>query len=93
MSMPAATATPVVAQSEDPRSPRRVRHEARRRRLTIKQVERIAAHMIRVTLTGDLEGFVSLGFDDHVKVFFPDGTLNADGTPSMLGPRFYPAPS
>jgi NADPH-dependent ferric siderophore reductase len=36
--------------------------------------------MIRVTLGGDLEGFTSLGFDDHVKLFFPNGT-NANGEP------------
>jgi NADPH-dependent ferric siderophore reductase len=90
MSMPASTTTPAAAHAEDPRAPRRVRHEARRRTLTIKQVEKIAAHMIRVTLTGDLEGFVSLGFDDHVKVFFPDGTLDAEGAANMLGRDFTP---
>ena len=85
-----AAAHPVAAQPTDPRAPRRVRHEPRRRALTIKQVEKIAAHMIRVTLTGDLEGFVSLGFDDHVKLFFPDGTTNAEGAPNMLGRDFTP---
>jgi NADPH-dependent ferric siderophore reductase len=74
----------------DPRAPRRVRHEARRRTLSVKQVEKIAAHMIRVTLTGDLEGFTSLGFDDHIKLFFPDGTTNAEGAPNMPGRDFTP---
>ncbi len=46
--------------------------------------------MIRITLTGDLDGFTSLGFDDHVKLFFPDGTANADGTPNALGRDFTP---
>jgi NADPH-dependent ferric siderophore reductase len=77
-------------QDVDPRMPRRVRHEARRRTLTIKKAEKIAAHMIRVTLIGDLDGFTSLGFDDHVKLFFPDGTPNADGAPNMLGRDFTP---
>ncbi len=85
-----AAAPAVAAQSTDLRAPRRVRHEPRRRALTIKQVEKISAHMIRVTLTGDLEGFVSLGFDDHVKLFFPDGTTNAEGAPNMLGRDFTP---
>jgi NADPH-dependent ferric siderophore reductase len=67
-----------------------VRHEPRRRTLTIKQVEKIAAHMIRITLTGDLDGFKSLGFDDHIKLFFPDGTTNAEGAPNMLGRDFTP---
>jgi NADPH-dependent ferric siderophore reductase len=35
-------------------------------------VRRITPHMVRVTLGGeDLDGFVSSGFDDHVKLFFP----------------------
>ena len=58
--------------------------------LTVRQVETIAAHMVRVTLSGDLEGFTSLGFDDHVKLFFPDGTKNAEGAPNMLGRDFTP---
>src|ERR1700722_7671180 len=86
---PAATAD-ASAQTADPRSPRRVRHEARRRTLTIKQAQKIAAHMIRITLTGDLAGFTSLGFDDHVKLFFADGTTNADGAPNLLGRDFTP---
>jgi NADPH-dependent ferric siderophore reductase len=91
MSSPASAATQKGAgQTADPRTPRRVRHEARRRTLTAKHVETIAAHMIRITLTGDLEGFTSLGFDDHVKVFFPDGTTNAEGAPNMLGRDFTP---
>jgi NADPH-dependent ferric siderophore reductase len=77
-----------AAQVLDPRAPRRVRHQPRRRQLTVKQVERIAAHMVRIALTGDLEGFTSLGFDDHVKLFFPDGA--AADTPAMLARDFTP---
>ena len=81
---------PAATQDVDPRMPRRVRHEPRRRALTVKQADKIAAHMIRITLTGDLEGFTSLGFDDHVKLFFPDGTTDAAGAPVMLGRDFTP---
>jgi NADPH-dependent ferric siderophore reductase len=49
----------------------RVRHEPRRRLLTVQQVERITPQMARITLGGDLAGFVSASYDDHVKVFFP----------------------
>jgi NADPH-dependent ferric siderophore reductase len=91
MSSPAPAIThEAAAPAADPRAPRRVRHQPRRRTLTIKQVEKIAAHMIRVTLTGDLEGFISLGFDDHVKLFFPDGTTDAEGAPNMLARDFTP---
>ncbi len=55
------------------RTPQRVRHELRFRRLTVSRVERPTPHLVRVTLSGsDLDGFSSPGFDDHVKVFFPD---------------------
>jgi NADPH-dependent ferric siderophore reductase len=86
----ATQTTQPTSDATDPRAPRRVRHQPRRRTLTVRQVDAIAAHMIRVTLTGDLEGFLSLGFDDHVKLFFPDGTTAADGAPNMLGRDFTP---
>ncbi|WP_455270883.1 siderophore-interacting protein [Rhizobium herbae] len=50
----------------------RVRHELRRRLLAVKTAERLTAQMVRITLTGgDLEGFVSAGYDDHVKLCLP----------------------
>ncbi len=51
---------------------RRVRHETRFRRLSVRRVERLTPKMVRVALAGEeLTGFTSLGFDDHVKVLFP----------------------
>ncbi len=79
------------SQNTDPRAPRRVRHEgARRRELKVARVDRIAAHMIRVTFGGDMEGFLSLGFDDHLKLFFPDGSLDAEGQPQLVGRDYTP---
>jgi NADPH-dependent ferric siderophore reductase len=72
------------------RATRKVRHEPRRRQLEVKRVERIAAHMIRVTLGGDLEGFVSLGFDDHVKLFFPSEPSVAGGEQAMVSRDYTP---
>jgi len=89
MSSPAAMLD-AAAQETDPHAPRRVRHQPRRRTLTVKEIAKVAAHMIRVTLTGDLEGFVSLGFDDHVKLFFPDGTVDDAGNPNTLSRDFTP---
>lgn len=58
---------------DDLRQPRRVRHETKRRNLEVTRVEKLAARMVRVTLGGDeLQGFTSLGFDDHIKLFFPE---------------------
>jgi NADPH-dependent ferric siderophore reductase len=62
----------------------RVRHEPKRRNLTIARVEQLAATMRRIVLVGpELEQFTSLGFDDHVKVFFPssEGPVMRDFTP------------
>jgi len=72
----------------DPRAPRRVRHETRRRQLTVQRVDKIAAHMIRVTLGGDLAGFASLGFDDHIKLFFPVEATGAE--PQVLSRDYTP---
>ncbi|KAF1047282.1 siderophore-interacting protein [Xylophilus sp.] len=55
------------------RTPQRVRHELRFRRLSVRSAERITPSLVRVTLQGaELAGFASAGFDDHVKLFFPD---------------------
>jgi len=90
MSMVAAT----LAHEADPRAPRRVRHETKRRLLDVIRVEPVAAQMVRVTLGGEeLRGFVSLGFDDHVKLFFPDPNAVAPapgGEPAMLSRDYTP---
>jgi len=59
-----------------PRSlrPRRVAHELKRRELTVRRVEALSPGVRRITLGGDdLADFTSLGFDDHVKLFFDTG--------------------
>jgi NADPH-dependent ferric siderophore reductase len=66
--------------SEGPRIDR-VRHELKRRRLTVSRVESLPPGLIRVAFTGaELDGFTSSGFDDHVKVFLPSGEMR-DFTP------------
>ena len=72
------TATPINTASRLATDPpdfmaQRVRHPLRFRTLDVRDVRRITPHLVRVTLGGDdLEGFASPGFDDHVKLFFPD---------------------
>jgi len=52
----------------------RVRHETKRRQLAVTRVDYLAPKMLRVVLRGDdLQGFTSLGFDDHVKLIFASG--------------------
>lgn len=90
-SLPAATAP-----SHPDRLPQRVRHTLRLRRLAVRSAERLAPHLVRITLEGDeLEGFASPGFDDHVKLFIPDEasgelhlpTAGPDGLVWGEGPR------
>jgi NADPH-dependent ferric siderophore reductase len=63
----------------------RVRHELRKRELTIASVTPLGDHFVSITFTGDaLADFVSLGFDDHVKFMLDDGTgepVRRDYTP------------
>ena len=63
----------------------RIRHELKRRKLTIRRVDRLPAGMIRVVLSGaEIAGFTTLGFDDHVKLSFRDAAdaeVRRDFTP------------
>lgn len=69
---------------------RRVRHELRFRRLTVQTVTRLTPHMIRIRLSGDMAGFVSLGFADHLKVLLPAPGQSAVAEPEFteMGPKF-----
>lgn len=58
--------------AQDNRTPLRVRFELRRRELRVAECIRLTPRMLRLVLSGDLEGFQSLGFDDHVKLLFAD---------------------
>ncbi|WP_267381530.1 MULTISPECIES: siderophore-interacting protein [unclassified Sphingomonas] len=59
----------------------RVRHDTRRRSLTVETVVRLTPHMLRIGFTSDdLDGFISLSFDDHIKLFLPV----EDGGPSQM---------
>ncbi len=67
------------------RSPQRIRHETRLRLLEVQAVKRITPLMLRVTLAGDqLEGFISPGYADHIKIFFPQA--GNDPVVPVLGP-------
>ena len=51
----------------------RVRHELKRRNLTVTQVEQLTPNFRRVTFNDEsLSDFVSASFDDHIKVFVDD---------------------
>lgn len=59
----------------------RHRHDTRRRNLKVQEVISPTPNMRRIVLGGeDLAGFISLGADDHVKLFFGEGR---DGRPGM----------
>jgi NADPH-dependent ferric siderophore reductase len=58
----------------------RVRHELKRRHLTVSAVEQLTPHFRRITFTDESLGdFVSASFDDHIKVFV--GEARRDYTP------------
>lgn len=58
----------------------RVRHELKRRHLTVTQVDPLSPHVRRITFTGEsLADFVSASFDDHVKLM-----LNADSDQPVM---------
>ena len=58
----------------------RVRHELKRRNLTVSRVEQLTPNFRRITFTdASLGDFVSASFDDHIKVFV--GDARRDYTP------------
>ncbi|MFZ4287761.1 siderophore-interacting protein [Variovorax sp. HJSM1_2] len=66
------TLNPALAELSG-RTAQRVRHELRRRNVHVVRSTRLTPGMLRITLGGaELQGFYSPGFDDHVKLFFPD---------------------
>lgn len=50
----------------------RVRYEIKRRQLQVESKTYLTPGLLRIVLKGDLSGFQSQGFDDHVKLIFPD---------------------
>lgn len=74
---------------ERPASPKhlitRVRHETRRRTLTVETVERQTPRMLRITfISPELHDFVSASADDHIKLFFAaENAAGEEGRPSM----------
>ncbi len=62
----------------------RLRHETRRRTLTVTSAARLTPNMLRLEFTcADLDGFVSASFDDHVKLFFPTPETRDGERPPM----------
>ena len=58
----------------------RIRHEVRRRMLTVFSTELLTPRMRRFGFTSpDLGDFVSAAHDDHIKLFFPGISKNGDG--------------
>ncbi|MFE8152850.1 siderophore-interacting protein [Brenneria goodwinii] len=60
-------------EEKNSRIPQRVRNELRIRPIEVVSKHKVADCFYRIEFTGEaLAGFTSLGFDDHIKVFFPD---------------------
>jgi NADPH-dependent ferric siderophore reductase len=72
----------------------RVRHETRRRTLTVQAVQKLTPRMLRIDFTcDDFADFVSAAPDDHIKLFFPGGSAEPDARPLMrdFTPRAFDA--
>ncbi|WP_348752896.1 siderophore-interacting protein [uncultured Aquincola sp.] len=70
----------------------RVRHELRRRELTVLRTEPLGPGFVAITLGGEaLADFVSLGFDDHVKFILPGDTPDAEPVRRDYTPRRFDA--
>lgn len=66
---------PAMTDDTTTRRVQRVRHELKRRELTVRRVENLSPHFRRVTFGGEsLADFVSASFDDHVKLILNAGT-------------------
>lgn len=63
-----------------------VRHALRARPLMVARAEPLSPRMRRITLAGDMDGFVSAAPDDHVKVLFPPPGCARPALP-VFGPR------
>ncbi len=63
----------------------RIRHETRRRMLTVEKIDRLTPRMLRIHFSADdLKDFVSASADDHIKLFFQSGDSSAaDGETCM----------
>jgi NADPH-dependent ferric siderophore reductase len=78
-----------------PRKVQRIRHTTKRRLLDVIRVERMSPSFVRVVLGGgELEGFTSLSFDDHLKIFLghdasaqDDRGIMRDFTPRAFDPK------
>ncbi|MQB39894.1 siderophore-interacting protein [Agrobacterium tumefaciens] len=82
MSMPET-----IGSATPDRTPKRHRHAVALRALNVARVEKLSRSMVRIVLTGpELEGFASLGFDDHVKMFFPQPGETEPSLP-VIGPN------
>lgn len=70
-----------MTETTSARRVQRVRHELKRRELSVLRVHDITPHFRRITFGGEsLADFVSASFDDHVKLILPDGAMR-DYTP------------
>ena len=85
----------MTSRQDKEKLPKRVKNELKFRELTVKNKEITAGCFYRIVFTSEqLAGFTSLGFDDHIKVFFPDAdgkielpTITSDGVMWGEGPR------
>ncbi|UYO94880.1 siderophore-interacting protein [Pollutimonas sp. M17] len=66
----------------------RIRHPFRARHVQLLARESISPGFLRLTLGGaELDGFISAGFDDHIKLILPQAGLEKPRLPVMIDGR------
>jgi NADPH-dependent ferric siderophore reductase len=55
--------------------------------VTIATITDLTPRMRRITFTGDLDGFESASYDDHIKLYFPLPDASADPISRNITPR------
>jgi len=86
-SLPAATSTSLPAATQG-LAVERIRHPLQARSLQVVRRTAVSPGFVRLTLAGpELAGFVSAGFDDHLKLILPQPGQDRPSLPSMQDGR------
>lgn len=70
----------------------RIRHDIRARELTVRRIEQLGASLLSITFGGEaLDGFISSGFDDHIKFIIPGADADGEAVRRDYTPVWYDA--
>lgn len=79
-----------MSATDNRRRVQRVRHELKRREVTVSRISNIDPHFLAITFhSPDFSDFISASFDDHVKFIFTENAeeIRRDYTPTHYNPH------